>query len=48
MREKQIGRSEHLLRKVWRDNFEAHLLRALPGASILGQISRVCGTPFPR
>ncbi len=37
IREKQITRSEHLLRKLWRDNFEAQFLRALPGASILGQ-----------
>ncbi|HTB83347.1 MAG TPA: cysteine desulfurase family protein [Candidatus Sulfotelmatobacter sp.] len=37
VREKQIHRSEHLLRKVWRDNFEAQFLRALPGATILGQ-----------
>lgn len=36
-REKQIARSEHLLRKVWRDNFEAAFLRALPGATIIGQ-----------
>jgi cysteine desulfurase len=36
VREKQISRSEHLLRKVWRDNFEAQFLRALPGATILG------------
>lgn len=35
-REKQISRSEHLLRKVWRDNFEAQFLRAMPGATILG------------
>jgi cysteine desulfurase len=36
LREKQISRSEHLLRKVWRDNFERELLRALPGTSIIG------------
>jgi len=36
VREKQISRSEHLLRKVWRDNFEGQFLRALPGAQILG------------
>ena len=35
-REKQIARNEHLLRKLWRDNFERELLRALPGASIVG------------
>jgi len=27
---------KHLLRKVWRDNFEAQFLRAMPGATILG------------
>ncbi|HEY2328876.1 MAG TPA: cysteine desulfurase family protein [Verrucomicrobiae bacterium] len=37
VREKQISRSEHLLRKLWRDNFEAQFLRALPEAKILGQ-----------
>ena len=37
VREKQISRSEHLLRKLWRDNFEAQLLRALPGATVIGQ-----------
>jgi cysteine desulfurase len=37
VREKQIARGEHLLRKVWRDNFEAQFLRALPGATVLGQ-----------
>jgi cysteine desulfurase len=37
VREKQIARSEHLLRKLWRDNFEAQFLRALPAASIIGQ-----------
>lgn len=36
VRERQIARSEHLLRKLWRDNFEAQFLRALPGASIIG------------
>ena len=36
VREKQILRSEHLLRKVWRDNFEAQFLRALPGATVIG------------
>jgi len=36
VREKQIARSEHLLRKVWRDNFEAQFLRAMPGATVLG------------
>ncbi|HEY4414806.1 MAG TPA: cysteine desulfurase family protein [Verrucomicrobiae bacterium] len=37
VREKQISRNEHLLRKLWRDNFETRFLRLLPGASILGQ-----------
>jgi cysteine desulfurase len=37
VREKQIVRSEHLLRKLWRDNFEAQFLRAMPGATIIGQ-----------
>jgi cysteine desulfurase len=37
VREKQIARSEHLLRKLWRDNFEAAFLRALPAATIIGQ-----------
>jgi cysteine desulfurase len=36
VREKQISHSQHLLRGVWRDNFERELLRTLPGASILG------------
>ena len=36
-RERQMARNEHLLRKLWRDNFEAQFLRALPGASIIGQ-----------
>ena len=37
VREKQILRSEHLLRKVWRDNFEAQFLRAMPSATVIGQ-----------
>jgi cysteine desulfurase len=36
VREKQISHSQHLLRGVWRDNFERQLLHALPGTSILG------------
>ncbi len=36
VREKQIAQSQHLLRKVWRDNFEAQFLRALPGATVIG------------
>jgi cysteine desulfurase len=35
-REKQISQNLHLLRGVWRDNFEREFLRALPEASILG------------
>jgi cysteine desulfurase len=35
-REKQIARSEHLLRGVWRDNFERQLLHTLPGTTIVG------------
>ncbi len=35
-REKQMSRGEHVLRGVWRDNFEREFLRALPGASIVG------------
>jgi len=36
IREKQIGHSQHLLRGVWRDNFERDFLRALPEATIIG------------
>ena len=36
VREKQISQSLHLLRGVWRDNFERELLRALPGTTIIG------------
>jgi cysteine desulfurase len=36
VREKQIAHSQHLLRGVWRDNFERELPRALPGTSIIG------------
>ncbi|MGC9944601.1 MAG: aminotransferase class V-fold PLP-dependent enzyme, partial [Verrucomicrobiota bacterium] len=36
VREKQIARNEHLLRKLWRDNFEYQFLRVLPGASVVG------------
>jgi len=35
-REKQMTRSEHLLRGVWRENFEKQLLKILPGALIVG------------
>ena len=36
VREKQIARGEHILRGVWRDNFERQLLHAVPGATIVG------------
>ena len=36
VREKQMANSLHLLRGVWRDNFERELLRAVPGATIVG------------
>jgi cysteine desulfurase len=36
VREKQISHSQHLLRGVWRDNFERELLREMPGTSIIG------------
>ena len=36
VREKQIARGEHVLRGIWRDNFERELLRTLPGTSIVG------------
>ena len=36
VREKQLSRSEHLLRGVWRDNFERQFLHALPGVVIIG------------
>ncbi|HUB87461.1 MAG TPA: aminotransferase class V-fold PLP-dependent enzyme, partial [Verrucomicrobiae bacterium] len=36
IREKQIAHSQHLLRGVWRDNFEREFLRAIPEATILG------------
>src|SRR6266700_179488 len=36
VREKQISHTQHLLRGVWRDNFERELLRTLPGTSIIG------------
>jgi cysteine desulfurase len=35
-REKQISRSEHILRNVWRENFERQLLKNLSGAVIVG------------
>ena len=31
-----MARGEHVLRGVWRDNFERELLRAMPGVSIVG------------
>ena len=36
VREKQIARNEHLLRKLWRETFERDFLRTLPGATIVG------------
>jgi cysteine desulfurase len=36
VREKQISHGQHLLRGVWRDNFERQLLHALPGTTIIG------------
>ena len=36
IREKQIARNEHILRGVWRDNFERQLLHAVPGTTIVG------------
>jgi cysteine desulfurase len=36
VREKQMSHNQHLLRGVWRDNFEREFLRALPEAVIIG------------
>jgi cysteine desulfurase len=36
VREKQIARNEHLLRKLWRENFEREFVRTLPGATVVG------------
>jgi cysteine desulfurase len=36
VREKQIARSEHILRGIWRENFERQLLATLPGTTIVG------------
>jgi len=36
IREKQISRSEHILRGVWRENFERQLLHKLPGSVVVG------------
>lgn len=36
VREKQISNSQHLLRAVWRENFEREFLRILPEAGIIG------------
>jgi cysteine desulfurase len=36
IREKQMANSLHLLRGVWRDNFERELLHTVPGATIVG------------
>ena len=35
-REKQMSRSEHILRGVWRENFERQLLHKLPGTVVVG------------
>jgi cysteine desulfurase len=35
-REKHITRSEHILRGVWRENFEKQLLHKLPGTVVVG------------
>ncbi len=36
IREKQIANGQHILRAVWRENFEKQLLKELPGATIVG------------
>jgi len=36
VREKQMARSEHLLRGIWRENFEKQLLKNLPGVVVVG------------
>lgn len=36
VREKQIANGQHILRGVWRENFEKQLLRELPDAKIVG------------
>ena len=36
IREKQLSRSEHILRGVWRENFERQLLHKLPGSIVVG------------
>ena len=36
IREKQLTRSEHILRGVWRENFEKQLLHKLPGSIVVG------------
>jgi cysteine desulfurase len=36
IREKQLTRSEHILRGVWRENFEKQLLHKLPGSIVIG------------
>jgi cysteine desulfurase len=35
-REKQLARNEHILRGVWRENFERQFLPKLPGAVVVG------------
>jgi cysteine desulfurase len=39
IREKQIANSQHLLRVVWRENFEKQFLKELSGAKIVGENS---------
>lgn len=39
VREKQISHNQHVLRGVWRDNFEREFLRAVPNAVIVGSKS---------
>ena len=36
IREKQMSDHQHILRGVWRDNFERQLLHAVPGTTIVG------------
>lgn len=36
IREKQMSNNQHILRGVWRDNFERQLLHAVPGTTIVG------------
>jgi cysteine desulfurase len=36
VREKQMANGQHILRGVWRENFEKQLLKELPGIKIVG------------